>query len=73
MNTDPYANPFVLAHVKRCHLCQRHDRLVASGSQYRNEVELERFADHIRVVLARHKQDTEDAALRADYDRVQLR
>ncbi|KKM93930.1 hypothetical protein LCGC14_1203380 [marine sediment metagenome] len=69
MSTDQ----FVLAHIKRCHLCQKHDRLVASGSQYRNEVELERYANHVRSAVGRIKIATEDAELRMAYDRTHPR
>ena len=69
---DPYVN-LLVAHIKRCHMCRRHDRLVAEGRQYPDEVLLERFAAHVRATIARIKMATEDAQLREDYDRTQLR
>ncbi len=67
-NKDPYTNPFIAAHIKRCSLCRMHDLMVARGSQYGSVAQLDRYADHVRSVIARIKLAIEDAELQASHD-----
>lgn len=70
MNTDPYANPFVTAHIKHCRLCRKHDRVVAGTWKYASDAELERFKAHVKATIARIKLATEDAKLQAAHSRT---
>lgn len=55
MNTetgvDIPASKYIVAHIKRCNLCRKHDRHVGSGEQYTPK-ELAVYAKHVRSVQA---------------------